>query len=74
MLVWCSVEIWNPIKTRELVRQVILFESKGFHVGNVVFADFLRVHKVIFSLVNSVSLQKPTLLTGKVSFSLIDPV
>ena len=44
MLVWCFVELWSPIKTRELVRQVILFESKGFHVGNVVSADLFRVH------------------------------
>ena len=44
MLVWCFVELWSPIKTRELVRQVIFFESKGFHVGNVVSADFFRVY------------------------------
>ena len=44
MLVWCFVELWSPIKTRELVRQVIFFESKGFHVGNAVSADFFRVH------------------------------
>ena len=31
-------------KTRELVRQVILFEPKGFHVGNLVSVDFFRVH------------------------------
>ena len=43
MLVWCFVELWSPIKTRELVRQVIFLESKGFHVGNVVSADFFRV-------------------------------
>ena len=43
MLVWCFVEPWSPIKTRELVRQVNFFESKGFHAGNVVFADFFRV-------------------------------
>ena len=44
MLVWCFVELWSPIKIRELVRQVIFFESKGFHVENVVIADFFRVH------------------------------
>ena len=43
MPVWRFVELWSPIKTRELVRQVIFFESKGFHVGNVVSADFFRV-------------------------------
>ena len=32
------MELWNPIKTREVVRQAIFFESKGFHVGNVVSA------------------------------------
>ena len=37
------MELWCPIKIRELVRQVIFFESKGFHVGNVVSADFFRV-------------------------------
>ena len=45
MLVWCFVELWSPIKIRELVRQVIFFEFKGFHLGNVVMvtADFFRV-------------------------------
>ena len=43
-VVWCFVELWSPIKTREIVRQVIFFESKGFHVGNVVTADFFRFH------------------------------
>ena len=38
------MELWGPIKTRELVRQVIFFESKGFHLGNMVSADFFRVH------------------------------
>ena len=33
-----------PIELRELVRQVIFFESKRFHVGNGVTADFFRVH------------------------------
>ena len=32
------------LKTKELVRQIIFFESKGFHVANVVSADFFRVH------------------------------
>ena len=44
MLVWCFVKLWSPIKTRKLARQVILFESKKFHVGNVVSADFFRVY------------------------------
>ena len=38
------MELWSPIKIRELVRQVIFFESNGFYVGNVVTADFFRVH------------------------------
>ena len=44
MPVWCFVEFWGPIEIRELVRQVIFFESKGFHEGNVITTDFLRVH------------------------------
>ena len=43
MLVWCFVELWSPIKTRELVRQVIFFASKAFHVENVASTDFFRV-------------------------------
>ena len=34
-------ELRSPIKTRELVRQVIFFESKEFHVGNEVSTDSL---------------------------------
>ena len=29
------LELWSPIKTRDLVRQVIFFESKEFLVGTV---------------------------------------
>ena len=46
MLVWCFVELWSPIKIRELVGQVIFCEFKGFYLGNVVMVttDFFRVH------------------------------
>ena len=45
MLVWCFVELWNPIKLGNLSDRLSPFlNPKGFHVGNVVSADFFRVH------------------------------
>ena len=41
---WCFLELWSPIKARELVKQAIFSESIGFHVGNVVSADFFWVY------------------------------
>ena len=62
MLVRCFVEFWSPIKTGELVRQVIFFESKGFHAGNVVSADFFRVHAFRNVSVTTCSAQPQTKL------------
>ena len=38
------MKLLSPIKTRELVRQTIFSDSKGFHIRNVIFADFVKVH------------------------------
>ena len=62
MLVWCFVELWSPIQTRELVRQVIFFEPKGFDVGNVVSDDFFRVHGFKNVSVTNCSVQLQTKL------------
>ena len=62
MFVWFFVELWSPIKTRELVRQVIFFESKGFHVGDVISADFFRVHGFRNISVATCSAHPPTKL------------